>query len=78
MHAWRRPREWTWQRGPWMKAVIYVLLNGGVPGNVGTLLSTLQSQDKVSTTFTILKDLASMCLTRHARGEETMLVVSRS
>ena len=65
---------------------IYLLLDGGVPGNVGTLLSAFQSQDKVSTTFTILKDLASMSLRRHGRAHHggdikqivTMLAMSRS
>ena len=36
------------------------LLDGGVTGNVGAMLLSFQSKDKVSKTFTVLKDLASV------------------
>ena len=64
---------------------IYFLLDGGMTGNVGTLLKQFQTKDKVSKTFTVLKDLASVDK-RHERVRgvgnikqtETMLVVSQN
>ena len=59
---------------------VYLLLYGGLPGNVGALLDTIRSQDKVPATFrrfTIQKDVASVCLRRRA-GDEAMLVLSRN
>ena len=57
---------------------IYALLDGGATGNVGTLRSALQSHDKASTTFTIVKDLASMDHVGDIEPTEPMLVVSRN
>ena len=64
---------------------IYVLLDGGMTGNVGTMLKAFQSKGKVSKTFTVLKDLASVDM-RHERVRgvgnikqtETMLVVGQN
>ena len=64
---------------------IYFLLDGGMTGNVGTLLKQFQTKDKVSKTFTVLKDLASVDK-RHERVRgvgnvkqtETLLVVSQN
>ena len=64
---------------------IYFLLDGGMTGNVGALLKQFQTKDKVSKTFTVLKDLASVDK-RHERVRgvgnvkqtETLLVVSQN
>ena len=60
---------------------VYFLLDGGMTGNVGTLLKQFQTKHKVSKTFTVLKGLASVDK-RHERVRgvgnvkqtETMLV----
>jgi hypothetical protein len=63
----------------------YFLQDGGMTGNVGTMLKAFHSEDKVSKTFTVLKDLASVDK-RHERVRgvgnvkqtETLLVVSQN
>ena len=64
---------------------IYFLLDGGMSGNVGAMRKAFNSKDKVSKTFTVLKDLASVDK-RHERVRgvgnvkqtETLLVVSQN
>ena len=64
---------------------IYFLLDGGMSGNVGAMLKAFNGKDKVSKTFTVLKDLASVDK-RHERVRgvgnvkqtETLLVVSQN
>ena len=56
----RLPTGMDAPEGPVDAGDIYLLLDGGMTGNVGTLLKQFQSKDKVSKTFTVLKDLASV------------------
>ena len=66
---------------PWDAGGVYFLLDGGLPGDVRALRGTLQSHASAPATFrkfTTQKDLVSMCLRQHSRGDEAMLALSRS